>query len=104
MAGAFTRANAGKLAGRLGRDPTEGELYIAHFLGADRSKPADRAGRHQSEHCRGRCCFPGAARANPTIFYDGRGNARSAGEVYRLLVGRYDVARGGPRDGDCGGR
>ena len=34
MAGAFTKANAGKLAARLGRDPTEGELYIAHFLGA----------------------------------------------------------------------
>ena len=33
MAGAFTKANAGKLAARLGRDPTEGELYIAHFLG-----------------------------------------------------------------------
>jgi hypothetical protein len=33
MAGAFTRINAEELAGRLGRDPIEGELYIAHFLG-----------------------------------------------------------------------
>src|SRR5689334_16970500 len=33
MAGAFTKANTGKLAARLGREPTEGELYIAHFLG-----------------------------------------------------------------------
>ncbi len=40
--------------------------------------------------------FPSAARANPTIFYDGRGNARSAGDVYRNLIGRYDVARSGP--------
>src|SRR5206468_3035404 len=34
MAGAFTQSNASKLAGRLGREPTEGELYIAHFLGS----------------------------------------------------------------------
>ena len=34
MAGAFTKANAGKLADRLGRGPTEGELDIAHFLGS----------------------------------------------------------------------
>src|SRR5687767_6804875 len=34
MGGAFTRANAVRLAGTLGRAPTEGELYIAHFLGA----------------------------------------------------------------------
>ena len=34
MAGAFTKANADYLATKLGRQPSEGELYIAHFLGA----------------------------------------------------------------------
>jgi hypothetical protein len=95
MAGAFTRINVGKLAERLGRGPTEGELYVAHFLGptgasrlislAD-SRPFTPAA----------AIFPTAARANPTIFYDGRGNARSAGDVYRNLIGRYHVARSGP--------
>jgi hypothetical protein len=95
MAGAFTKLNAGKLADRLGRGPTEGELYVAHFLGptgasrliglAD-SRPMTPAA----------AVFPSAARANPTIFYDGRGNVRSAGDVYRTLIGRYDVARSGP--------
>ena len=95
MAGAFTKLNAGKLADRLGRGPTEGELYVAHFLGptgasrliglAD-SRPMTPAA----------AVFPSAARANPTIFYDGRGNARSAGDVYRTLIGRYHVARSGP--------
>ena len=95
MAGAFTKLNTGKLAERLGRGPTEGELYVAHFLGptgasrliglAD-SRPQTPAA----------AVFPFAARANPTIFYDGRGNARSAGDVYRTLIGRYDVARSGP--------
>jgi hypothetical protein len=95
MAGAFTKSNAAKLAARLGRPASEGELYIAHFLGptgasrliglAD-AKPLTRAAS----------AFPGAARANPTIFYDARGFARNAAEVYRTLVGRYDTARGGP--------
>lgn len=95
MAGAFTKSNAEKLAGRLGRNPTEGELYIAHFLGAAGagrmialadSMPATPAA----------AVFPGPARANPTIFYDKQGHARSAGAVYRLLTGRYDVARASP--------
>jgi hypothetical protein len=98
MAGAFTKVNAGKLAARLGRDPTEGELYIAHFLGATgASRLIGLADTNPLTPAA--AVFPGAARANPTIFYDGRGVARSAGAVYQALVGRYDVARGGPERG-----
>jgi hypothetical protein len=38
--------------------------------------------------------FPNAAHSNPSIFYDRQGQARSASEVYRILVGRYQNARG----------
>ncbi|WP_216074012.1 hypothetical protein, partial [Acinetobacter baumannii] len=34
MAGAFTNRNAADLRSAIGRDPTEGELYMAHFLGS----------------------------------------------------------------------
>jgi hypothetical protein len=95
MAGAFTRTNAAKLAERLGRDPTEGELYIAHFLG-----PAGAARliatAEQRPGAAAAQVFPGAARANSSIFYDRQGHARSASAVYRTLVGRYDVARAAP--------
>jgi hypothetical protein len=95
MAGAFTKANAGKLADRLGRTPTEGELYVAHFLGASGAgrliSLADAAPGTPAA-----TMFPGPARANPAIFFDGRGNARSVADVYRVLVGRYDLARGSP--------
>jgi hypothetical protein len=82
MAGAFTRVNAAKLAARLGRDPTEGELYIAHFLGPN------GAGRliglaASSPAAPAAAAFPEAAADNPSIFYDRRGRARGAGEVYR---------------------
>src|SRR5262249_6714775 len=95
MAGAFTKANAGKLAARLGRNPTEGELYIAHFLG---SAGASRliALADSRPDMPAAAIFPTAARANPTIFYDGRGQARTASEIYRVLVSRYQSARGTP--------
>jgi len=34
MAGVLTQKNAAALTRRIGRQPTEGELYIAHFFGA----------------------------------------------------------------------
>lgn len=91
MAAAYTKSNAGKLAGRLGRNATEGELYIAHFLGSQgagrlislaEAKPAMRADE----------AFPTPAKANPSIFYD-KGRPRSVAEVYRTLVSRYTLAR-----------
>jgi hypothetical protein len=93
MAGALTRDNAAQLTSRLGRKPTDGELYIAHVLGAagaaklttlassNLSAPADIA-------------FPTAAEANRSVFYDRQGRARSVAEVRDALVGRFDGARG----------
>jgi hypothetical protein len=92
MAGAFTKLNAAKLAERLGHGPSEGELYIAHFLGAaGAGRLIELAGT--SPRSPAAAAFPNAAQANPGIFYDRRGRARGAAEVYRTLVGRYDFAR-----------
>jgi hypothetical protein len=92
MAGAYARSNAAQLADGIGRAPTEGELYIAHFLGADGaakliSAAASRPG------VRGADMFPAAASANRPIFFDRAGNARSVLGVYRELIGRYESAR-----------
>ncbi len=84
MAGAFTQQNAEYVGSRLGREPTQGELYIAHFLGPGGAtklislaseNPSARADRQ----------FPLAAQANRGIFYSG-GRPRSASQVYDLLV------------------
>lgn len=93
MAGAFTRANADILSNKLGRAPSEGELYIAHFLGAGgaarlislaASDPAAKATQY----------FPGAASANSSIFFDrSTGQARTLTQVRNVLTARYDVAR-----------
>lgn len=92
MAGAFTQSNAAYLKDRLGRDATEGELYIAHFMGAGGAAKLIE----QSEAAPGAKAadaFPNAARANRSIFFDRNGRARNLAEVAQNLSGRYQVAR-----------
>jgi len=93
MAGAFTRANAAILTNRLGRAPSEGELYMAHFLGAGgAARLITLAG--SSPGASAANFFGHAARANASIFYDrATGAARSLAQVRNVLTARYDVAR-----------
>jgi hypothetical protein len=98
MAGAFTQQNAGMLAGRIGRQPSEGELYMAHFFGpGGASKLIQKAGQDPTANAAN--LFPGAARANRSIFYDKQGHARSVAGVYGELTRRYQVARASPSPG-----
>ena len=92
LAGAFTRSNAAQLAASIGRAPSDGELYIAHFLGPDGAARliATAASQPQASAAD---LFPGAAAANRAIFYDRSGHALGVGAVYRKLTGRYEVAR-----------
>lgn len=91
LAGAFTRRNAEYLSAQLGREPTEGELYIAHFLGAAGAVRLIGLAATQPDTTAAPV-FPGAASANRSVFYDRAGNARSVLGVYRNLVGRYERA------------
>jgi hypothetical protein len=96
MAGAFTQKNAERLAARIGREPTDGELYMAHFLGAaGASRLITQAS--QSPGASAAAAFPNAARANSSIFYDRDGRARSNAEVYGVLAGRYQTALASPK-------
>lgn len=92
MAGVYTRSNEARLTAAIGRAPSEGELYIAHFLGPDGAAKliATAASQPQANAV---AMFPGAAAANRPIFYDRFGHALGVGDVYRKLTGRYEVAR-----------
>jgi hypothetical protein len=92
MAGAFSRANAFRLTGSVGRPPTEGELYIAHFLGPDGAGRLINAADSRPG-ASAAAMFPAAAAANRNIFYDSSGSARSIGQVYDRLTGKFDNAR-----------
>jgi hypothetical protein len=93
MAGAFTKANSDYLATKLGRQPSEGELYIAHFLGAGGAARLISLAS-SNPNAKGTDYFPNAANANSSIFYDrATGHARSLAQVRDVLTARYDVAR-----------
>ncbi|HEU5444885.1 MAG TPA: transglycosylase SLT domain-containing protein [Pseudolabrys sp.] len=92
LAGALTRNNAALVGTSIGRKPSNGELYIAHFLGADGAGKLinGAASRPQASAA---AMFPHAAAANHNIFYDSRGRARSIGEVYGKLTSLFDSAQ-----------
>jgi hypothetical protein len=92
MAGVFTNSNTRHLTNKLGRAPTDGELYMAHFMGATGAARLITA----SENNPGAVAassFPAAARANRSIFFDKTGRARNFAEVTQNLSGRFDMAR-----------
>jgi len=84
MAGELTSEHASYLRGRVGRDPTAGELYAAHFLGPQGSAKLIEAVR-SSPHAAAADLFPDAAAANRGIFYRG-GKPASVLEVYANLT------------------
>ena len=88
MAGAFSRRNAAEIQSVLGRQPTSGELYIAHFLGSNGAKRFLSL-RASNPDVSAVSAFPEAARANKSIFY-GKNGARSVDDVYRVLVAKHD--------------
>lgn len=92
MAGAFTERNRQSLMADLGRAPTNGELYAAHFLGAQGASNLVQVASTNPSAAAARY-FPEAAGANRSIFYDGS-RPRSAAEVYNMLATDRSVSTG----------
>jgi len=88
MAGVLTHSNSFKLIGRIGRRPTDAELYMAHFMGVGGAAKLISSAE-ASPGASGAQLFPNAAAANRPIFYDRDGRARSVSEVYSVLSSRY---------------
>jgi len=92
MAGALTQRNRDALAGGLGREPTSGDLYAAHVLGAKGA--ATLISDAQDSPARPAALdLPEAAAANRALFYDKGGRPRGAAELYALLA---TATSGGP--------
>jgi hypothetical protein len=92
MGGVITQQNEAVLTKRIGRKPTEGELYVAHFFGPVGASRVISAAASTPE-ANGAAMFPEAARANRSVFYDRQGNARSIAGVQQELIRRYQVAK-----------
>ena len=81
MAGEFAHSTQASMQSQLGRTVCGGELYAAHFLGADaacklislnQAAPATSAAS----------LFPQAAAANKSVFFHADGKAKSVREIY----------------------
>src|SRR3981189_1884735 len=95
MAAVLTQSNSFKLTGKIGRRPTDAELYMAHFMGVGGAgKLISNA--EDNPNASGARLFPNAAAANRPIFYDKAGRARSVSEVYSVLTSRYASAANSP--------
>jgi len=92
MGGVITQQNAAVLAKRIGRQPTEGELYVAHFFGPHAAARVLQLAASEP-NTDAVALFPEAARANRSVFYDRQGNARTIAVVRDELVRRYQVAK-----------
>jgi len=95
MAAILTQSNSFQLTGKIGRRPTDAELYMAHFLGTG---GAARLIAQAEDNPRASAVrmFPNAAAANRPIFYDRTGKGRSVSEVYSVLSTRYAAAANAP--------
>jgi hypothetical protein len=95
MAAVLSQSNSFKLTGKIGRRPTDAELYMAHFMGVGgAAKLISNA--EDNPQASGARLFPNAAAANRPIFYDSSGRARSVSEVYSVLTSRYASAANSP--------
>ncbi|KRP88200.1 transglycosylase [Bradyrhizobium pachyrhizi] len=91
MAAVLTQSNSFKLTGKLGRRPTDAELYMAHFMGVGGAGKLISSAE-DSASANAATMFPKAAAANQSIFYDKSGSARSVSQVYSVLTTRYAAA------------
>ncbi|WP_213738341.1 transglycosylase SLT domain-containing protein [Bradyrhizobium sp. dw_411] len=91
MAGILTQSNSFNLTGKIGRRPTDAELYMAHFMGVGGAARLI-SNAEDNPKASGAQLFPNAAAANRSIFYDSSGGARSVSEVYSVLTSRYTAA------------
>src|SRR5438046_8417028 len=91
MAAVLTQSNSFKLTGKIGRRPSDSELYMAHFMGVGGAAKLISNAEDNPNASAARL-IPNAAAANRSIFYDRSGQPRSVSGVYSVLTTRYAAA------------
>ena len=95
MAAVLTQSNSFQLTGKIGRRPSDAELYMAHFLGIGGAAKLITSAEDNPQGSAVRI-FPNAAAANRSIFFNRQGQPRSVSEVYSELATRYASAASSP--------
>jgi hypothetical protein len=85
MAGEYTKSSAQAMQETLGRPACGGELYAAHFLGADGACKLIRA-NESAPSANAAQLLPAAAAANKNVFFRADGTAKSVKDVYDWVM------------------
>jgi len=88
MAAEYASDNADRLESVLGRKAEAPDLYLAHFLGGGGAVTFLTA-MQADAGAEAAGLMPQAAAANPNVFYDETGRARSLGEIYDHFAGKF---------------
>lgn len=91
MAAELAKENADIMSQALDREASDGELYAAHFLGAQDAVKLIRAVAATPSLSSSRL-FPQAAKSNPWIFRSANGEDRSVSDLYDLLTRKPSAA------------
>lgn len=86
MAGELARENADILQKKIGRQPTDAELYTAHFMGPHDAGRLIEAARNRSPGSAADM-FPSAAAANANVFKGEGGATLTVSQLYNRLTG-----------------
>lgn len=81
MGAEFLKGNYQYLENKLGRKPTDTDLYLAHFFGAGTAYKFLQSDQNASAPR----LFSSQAASNRSIFYKSGGRARTIGEVYAVM-------------------
>ena len=92
MAAETVRDNQQKLAYSFDREPTQADLYLTHFLGADAAITFLRS-LEQSPDAHAVELFPEAASSNHNIFHPKTCEPRTVDEVYALFGEKFTTRR-----------
>lgn len=94
MGGAFfTAQNAKAARAALGREPTDADLYVMHFMGRGGGSRLFRLVKSNPDMDAAHL-FPEQAKANPNVYYKKDGTARTVRELYAELGRKHATGDG----------
>jgi hypothetical protein len=89
LAAEYAKQNQTEMEQSLGRPLSRGDLYMAHFLGAGGATQFLKALDSKGDTPAARL-LPDAAAANPGIFYDSSGTAKTVRDIYQSVASKIE--------------
>lgn len=87
----FTRDNANAIKGSLGHEPTDADLYLAHFLGSGGANSFFKTFNQNPNAPISTVMSPAAIAANKNVVYDKQGKLKTVAGVYNWAQNKMNI-------------